>query len=396
MSSTRRYWDQPETSAFTARVTAAGEHQGRRYVELAETWFYPESGGQLPDRGRIGEAEVVDVQEEGGRILHFLGAGASPIEVGAEVPASLDRERRLDHMQQHTGQHMLSAALLEVAGIATLSFHMGGEGSTIDLDVADLDADLLARVEDLVNARILEDRPIRVLYPGEGEVAGLGLRKDPQVSGPLRVIDIEGFDRSPCGGTHCTRTGQVGQVHLSGVERVRQKARLAFVAGRRALLAHRAKNRVVRELAALVSARPEELGVRIADLQERLRLAGKELAGYQAEAWSREAESLATGAVPAGRARLLVVHGEREPERRKAMALRLAGVPDLVAALTTPAGDLNLSAGTDTGFDCGKALPALAKELGGKGGGSRSTAQGRLDPARIGEVEARLRAILEG
>ncbi|NUO15000.1 MAG: alanyl-tRNA editing protein, partial [Planctomycetaceae bacterium] len=248
----RLYLDDPFTTAFTAKVVATGTREGRAFVELEATHFYPEAGGQLPDRGRLGGRAVVDVQEDGERVLHFLDGPEAGLAPGTAVAAEIDRATRLDHMQQHTGQHMLSAALLELFRIPTLSFHMGAEGSTIDLDAAELTAAQLEAVEDRVNLLIQEDRPVQVLYPDEAGLAALKLRKEPAVTGRLRVIEVEGFDHSACGGTHCTRTGQLGVLHLAHWERVRQKARLHFLVGMRAVRDHRIQNGRLAALSAML------------------------------------------------------------------------------------------------------------------------------------------------
>jgi alanyl-tRNA synthetase len=372
----RLYYDDPWTTEFAAVLTGRGEAKGKPYALLEATYFYPESGGQVADTGWLGDARVTDVQDQDGEVRHFLDRPL-PAEAGASVAARIDRDVRLDHMQQHTGQHVLSAAFVEVLNAPTVSFHMGDELCTIDLDRDDLTWDDVTRVEERVNAVIREDRPIAVLYPSEAELAAMPLRKDPQVQGNVRVIAVEGFDLSPCGGTHCTRTGQLGAIHVRRWERVRQKARVHFLVGRRAGADHRAKNRVVLSLSAALSAREPELEARVADLLARGKEMSRELEAARAELASHEGMLALANARFIGRHRYATVRAA-DASHAKALARVLSAEPTVVACVTTPGGEVALASGAEAGVHAGDLFRELAPRRGGRGGGQAGLAQGRV------------------
>lgn len=388
------YLDDPFTCDFSAALVRTGEAKGVPYAVLDATRFYPEAGGQRADRGTLDGAAVVDVQEHGEEVLHLLDRplGAAP---GTTLAGRVDRAVREDHMQQHTGQHMLSAAFIEVIGAPTISFHMGEDVCTIDLDRDDLTWDQVTQVEDRVNAVIREDRAIRVLYPTPEERAALALRKEPTVTENLRVIQVEGFDQSPCCGTHCTRTGQIGAIHVRRWERVRQKARVHFLCGQRALADHRAKSRLLLKLTAAFSSNEDQLEARVLDAQLRIKDLSKEIEALRERAWTHQATELANAARPVGKVKLVTAPAE-SPAHAKTLALALTAAPDVVAYLYTPAGDAALAAGTATGVNAGALFKTLVAARGGKGGGQAGLAQGRLAPdaaaALAGEIESSIQA----
>ena len=229
MPSERLYYDDAYTTRFTARIVATGESRGRPALELASTYFYPESGGQEADRGRLGEARVVDVQaDDAGRVWHVVegdpGAG--------EAPAEVDWERRFDHMQQHTGQHVLSAAFERELGAATVSSHLGEERSNIDLDLREADWRAVERVERASNAVVWDDREIVRHWVDDEGVKRFALRKPPKFGGRIRIVEIPEWDVSACGGTHTRRTREVRLVKIVRWERVRDTVRFEFSSGR--------------------------------------------------------------------------------------------------------------------------------------------------------------------
>lgn len=375
---TRLYLDDPFACEFASELVTQGEVKGKRFAVLAATLFYPESGGQLADRGWLGEARVLDVQEVEGQVRHLLDrplAGAD----GDRVAGRVERAVREDHMQHHTGQHLLSAAFVEVLGAHTTSFHMGEEVCTIDLDREELTPEEVARVEDRVNAVIREDRPIAVLYPEGAARAAMQLRKETTVAEGIRVIAVEGFDMSPCCGTHCTRTGQVGVIHVRRLERVRQKARVHFLAGQRAVADHRQKARLALSLSGALSVKDDQVEARVTDLQARLKELAREAEASREQIWRQQAAALTAEARWLGRHRLVTAPAE-SPAHAKALALALATDPEVVAYLWTPAGDAALSAGTETGVNAGQLFRELVAARGGKGGGQAGLAQGRLVP----------------
>lgn len=388
------YLDDSFTFEFTAAVIATGEEKGAPFAVLAETHFYPEAGGQRADRGWLGDARVIDVQEVAGAVRHVLDrpCTAAP---GDAVAGKVERAVREDHMQQHTGQHLLSAAFMEVIGVPTVSFHMGEDICTIDLEREDLTWDEVARVEDRVNQVIREDRPIAVLYPSDAERAALKLRKEPAVAESIRVIAVEGFDHSPCCGTHCARTGQVGAIHVRRWERVRKSARVHFLCGHRAIQDHRQRNRVVLALSTAFSARDDQLEARALDMQLRIKELSKEADALREQLWKHDAARMLSSAVSVGSVRYVSASVD-SPAQGKALALALTEQPDVVAYLFTAAGDAALAAGTATGVNAGQVFKTLVSARGGKGGGQAGLAQGRLAPEVARELCEAVRAALPG
>jgi len=289
----RRYYDDAYTMAFDACIAGAGEWQGRPAVELDATWFYPESGGQLGDHGTIGGAGVLDVQEdEGGRVWHVLEAGAPAPAAGPAAQACVvDWTRRFDHMQQHTGQHVLSAAFERGAGAATVSSTLGEERSVIELGLAAMDWRLAQRIEETANGVLWEDREIRLHWTDAQGAARFALRKPPVARERIRIVEIPDWDVSACGGTHTRRTGEVGTIKIVGWEKVRGNVRVSFLCGARALRDHAWRTEALLDAAKRRTIRDREL---IAHLErasdERDRLA-KQLRGLAARALAAEASA---------------------------------------------------------------------------------------------------------
>ena len=252
MSSERLYYTDAYLVEFDAVVRDVQPQDDRWKVTLDRTAFYPTSGGQPFDTGTIGEAKVLDVfEQEDGTIGHLVDR---ELETNSRVRGHVDWSRRFDHMQQHTGQHLLSAAFEREAGAKTVSFHLGTSASTIDLD-KELSADQIARVEDAANRVLWEDREVCVKFVTASEAAKLPLRKDPAREGELRIVEIKDYDLSACGGTHVRRTGAIGIIAISGFERFKGGLRVEFVCGGRALRAYRAlEERRRRERPAAVGA----------------------------------------------------------------------------------------------------------------------------------------------
>src|SRR3954468_19119531 len=223
----RLYYTDAYLREFTARVV--GQSDDRATVYLDRTAFYPSSGGQPYDTGSIGGATVVEVVDEDDRIAHRL---AAPVGDGA-VDCAVDWTRRFDHMQQHTGQHLISAVFHDLFDLRTVSFHLGAESATIDVEGVPVDARILAAVEQRANEIIYENRPVAVRFENAAEAQGL--RKPSDREGTLRIVSIQGLDHSACGGTHVRATGEIGVVLLRKTEKIRQAARVEFVCGARAV-----------------------------------------------------------------------------------------------------------------------------------------------------------------
>ncbi|HEU4415092.1 MAG TPA: alanyl-tRNA editing protein, partial [Candidatus Angelobacter sp.] len=253
----RLYYHDSFLNEFDASVVESFARAGKHAVELDRTAFYPTSGGQMHDTGTlvIGGKQnlaVTDVaDDESGRILHFT---SEPLAPGTAVHGTINSVRRRDHIQQHSGQHVLSAAFIQLFNMPTVSFHMGEESCTIDLETSGLNAAQAQKAERLANEVIAEDRPVSIRFVPLEEARQLGLRKlPPKQTGDLRLIDITNFDLTACGGTHVRATGQIGSILLRKIEKVKQGVRVEFVCGLRAVAAARRDYTTLTEAAAVYS-----------------------------------------------------------------------------------------------------------------------------------------------
>jgi alanyl-tRNA synthetase len=285
----RIYYTEPACRSFDAVVTAVVEHEGAPALVLDRTAFYPTSGGQPCDTGRLGATDVLDTIDDGDRVLHVVGG---PLAVGQTVHGVIDWIRRFDHMQQHTGQHVLSAAFDRLLDNRTMSFHMGGESSTIDL-AREASPEDVERCVDEANRVVWEDRPVTIRFASPEEAARLPLRKEPVREGPLRLIEVTDFDLSACGGTHVSRTGEIGLIAVTAAEKFRGGTRLTFVCGGRALRALRSLRDAVAGSVRSLSVLPQELPAAVERIQAEGKLARKTIARLQSELAIHEATRLA-------------------------------------------------------------------------------------------------------
>jgi alanyl-tRNA synthetase len=376
MSSERLYYTDPYLVEFDAVVREVSRQEDRWKIVLDRTAFYPTSGGQPFDTGTIGEAIVLDVfDQEDGTIGHLIDR---ELETNTRVRGHVDWNRRFDHMQQHTGQHLLSAAFDREAGAKTVSFHLGTTASTIDLD-KELPADQIARVEDIVNKVLWEDREVCVKFVTASEAAKLPLRKEPARDGELRIIDIKDYDLSACGGTHVRRTGAIGVIAISGVERFKGGLRVEFVCGGRALRAFRSLKNAVGGSVRLLSVLPDDLPSAIEKLQLAGRTQQKSQEGLYERLAAHEAASLAASGEKIGTANVVAaaVSGW-DANGLKKLASSIAATPATVAVLmTTESPTLAVVARSqDLSLDTGVVLKALIDRFGGRGGGKGAMAQG--------------------
>ncbi len=387
----RLYLDDSTLLAFDAAVRETRPHERGVAVWLDRTAFYPTAGGQLFDTGTLGAARVLDVVEDGSEIVHVCDVAPGD----GLVRGTIDAERRRDHMQQHSGQHLLSAILDEHFRAPTVSFHMGEETCTIDLDVPALGTDALTRAEELVNARIWDDLPVRARFVDDGERATLRLRKDPAVHDNLRVVSMGDVDHSACGGTHVRATGEIGAVHLLATERVRQTTRLTFVCGMRALRHARARREIVGALAVRFTTRDSEIGAAVDKLDEQLRTARK-----MADTLTLEVARADAATVSAPGLDVRVGDGwtpERAAEFAKTVASRGVACAVLVPPRTPEKGADLLVAVPAGGPAAGGIVREVTAAFGGKGGGAAEFARGALGAgADLTAAAAMLRAQLGG
>ncbi|WP_322798646.1 alanyl-tRNA editing protein [Thermoflexus sp.] len=368
----RLYWLDPYLQRFTATVIAFTEHNGQPAVILDRTAFYPTGGGQPHDRGALNGIPVVEVieQDTDGAILHIL---ARPLET-REVEGHIDWERRFDHMQQHTGQHILSQAFLRITGAQTVSFHMGEEMITIDLDQIGFPPEAIEAVEGLANQVVLEDREVRTRFVEAEEVEGLGLRRPPKVEGRIRIVEVADFDWSACGGTHVRRTGEVGPIKIVKLERRGNETRVSFLCGWRALRDYWRKHRLLLESAGALSVGEAMLPEAIRALQAELKEARKALTALQELYLDLALPGLEQKVQPASFGEILV---HLWPQLPSGLLPRLArrlseGRPRLVVLASGGAdGLLIVARGPGVPLDAREVLQRILQQLGREGGGGR-------------------------
>jgi len=383
---TRLYYEDSLLTSFSGTVIESGTlPDGRTYAVLDRTAFYPTSGCQPHDLGTLGGVPILDVvdREEGGSILHVL---ASPLDSGQVVAGEIDAARRRDHIQQHTGQHVLSAAFVHACSAPTVSFHLGADTSTIDVS-ATLDAVAVARGEDEANRIVWEDRPVTVRYASADEAAALPLRKESRRTGTLRLVDIADWDLSACGGTHVSRTGSIGSILVAGWERYKGGTRVAFACGDRAVRHARALRDAVTGATRLLSIKPEELVDAVTRLQAeakdarlQARTLGESLAAFEAERFVREAAASASGIVAQ------VVDGDANRLKSLAQAIAALGPSTVLVSTSRPCLVVAARGSADTTFDASAVIKALIARFGGKGGGRAEMAQAGAidgDPADV-------------
>lgn len=362
---------------FHARVVST--HGGEGMVELDRTAFYATAGGQPHDTGVLDGLRVIEVIDEGERILHRLALGAQSVAalVGQQITGRIDWDRRFDHMQQHTGQHILSQAALRVLDAETFAAHLGFGRCTMDLSVAAFTAEEAARVEDAANAVVMESRQVRIHNVGEAEVGRLGLRRPPKKTGTIRVVEIEEFDRSACGGTHVRMTGEVGVIAITGWERYKGGTRVEFLCGWRAVRDHRWKTQTLMDLSRAFSVGAREVGEAAARLAAREREASRRaeealqrLVALEADV--RRRELTLPGVVTE------VFVGRRDPEEVRALAQALVRPGGLIVLLGADAGRLVFARSADVALDVTSLLRRITERFGGRGGGRPDLAQGSV------------------
>jgi alanyl-tRNA synthetase len=404
----RLYYHDPFLYEFEGEVTEvvpAAEINGRHGVFLNRTAFYPTSGGQIHDTGwittasnsRLRVADVVEVED--GRVVHYIEADHPP-ERGAVIRGMIDPERRRDHMQQHSGQHVLSAAFVRLFNMPTVSFHMGDDSCSVDLDTPTLTSAQVEQAESLANQIVQENRPVDIKFVTQEEAQTLGLRKAPRADKQeLRLIDIRDFDLSACGGTHVRGTGQIGCILLRKTERVRQGWRVEFVCGQRAVATARRDYTTLTQAGALFSAHLWDVPEQVKKSQDELRSARKatehlleELAELQAARLLTETEAVR------GRKLITRIYADRDLIFIRLLAQKLTRLEGNVVTLlgaTLGAASLLFAQSKGMPFDMGGLLKEALVKLGGKGGGSKDMAQGGAPSADglaavLEEIAARL------
>ena len=387
----RLYYHDSFLYDFDARVVEALDSNGRPAIVLDRTAFYPTSGGQVHDLGllvadglQVAITEVAD--EENGRVLHFA---STPLAVGTQVHGSVDPARRLDHVQQHSGQHVLSAAFIRLFNMPTVSFHMGEESCTIDLETGGLSGAQAQKAELLANEVIAQDRPVSIRFVSLEQARQLGLRKlPPRQTGDLRLIDISDFDLTACGGTHVRATGQIGSILLRKTEKVKQGVRVEFVCGLRAVNMARRDYITLTEAAALYSSHIYDVPEQVRKSLAEAKAAGKAQHKLLEELAELHAERLLAQGTGSPQV-IAQFFRDRDALFIKLLAQKLtAGKSAVIALLASGAGQPTLVFAQTPGAksNMGQLMKDAMAQLGSRGGGSADMAQGGL-PAGSTAVE---------
>jgi alanyl-tRNA synthetase len=391
----RLYYSDPYRRSFDAKVLTIEDASGHALVTLDQTAFYPSSGGQPFDTGTLGGAAVTDViDRDDGTIAHLV-SGA--LKTGDVVSGEIDWARRFDHMQQHTGQHVLSAAFDRLCGVRTESFHMGQLSSTIDL-AREVTPSEVAKAEDDANRIVWEDRPVGIRFATAEEAAGMGMRKESGRTGTLRLIDVEDYDLSACGGTHVARTGAIGVIAIGSVEKFKNGSRVEFLCGGRALQRFRVWKGALAAMQKHLSVPPIEMAASIERMQDDAKATQRIVRGFQEKLAVHEAQAMVARATSAGG--LLVIAEALEgwdQQGLKAIAVAAAArQPESLVALftsTMPA-QIVIARGAAAKVDANAMLKELTAKFGGKGGGKPDLAQGGGLSAPVNELITFIKGLL--
>jgi alanyl-tRNA synthetase len=403
----RLYYEDSFLYDFDAEVLEVLETP-RPGLILDRTAFYPTSGGQVFDTGWITsdadpKLRVTEVAEaEDGKVIHYLEAPLKDLKPGTRVRGQIDAQRRRDHMQQHSGQHVLSAAFLRLYKMPTVSFHMADDYCSIDLDTPSLNKEQIESAERLANEIILENRAVDIRFVTRDEAGKLGLRKLPPTErDELRLIDIRDFDITACGGTHVSQTGQIASILLRKTEKVRQGWRVEFVAGQRAVATARRDFTTLTESAALFSAHIYDVPQQARKSLDEIKSLRKQRQQSQDELAAAQAAAL-LAETPEINGRRIVVRtiSDRDLNFLKLLAQKLTRLsPHVVALLATTSPQPSLAFAQSAGqpFDMGALMKETMTKLGGRGGGSKDMAQGGVPnadgiDATLNAVEATLAA----
>jgi alanyl-tRNA synthetase len=386
----RLYYADSFLREFEGRVLSCTRRGDRFEILLDRTAFYPASGGQPHDTGRLGEVAVSDVfeREEDDVVVHVA---EGPLSLGP-IHGTIDWDRRFDHLQQHTGQHLLSAAFLRLFRFPTVGFHLGREICTIDLAAPQVVPRHLEEAEALANRIVFEDRPIQASLREKEEVERMGVRKQVDREGMLRIIEIPEFDIQPCGGTHASRTGQVGPILVRKTERQKQDWRVEFVCGGRAIRAARMDFEALGAAAREIGCGSAETPTMVAKLLEERKSASRERNRLTERLVEFEARELL-----ASQGRTVVyAFEEADAAFLRQVATRLCTEPGVCAVVASrSARQFVFAQSKDSGRDMQRVLRETLVHSGGRGGGSKDFAQGTApEAANVDELLAKARTLL--
>lgn len=390
----RLYYTDAYQCTFQATIRAVTTNEGRHALVLDRTAFYPTSGGQPYDTGKLGEFTVIDVvTDDDGHVYHIVAEEADATLAGQVIEGQIDWARRYDHMQQHAGQHLLSQVFYQTAGFETVAVHFGATESTLDLAVAEVSPAQLDAMEAAANALVYQALPIRAYLIDESALGTIPLRRPPKVKGQIRIVEIDRFDYSACGGTHCRTTAEIGPIKLIKSERRRGQVRITFLCGNRAYQDYVAKHRLLAEAATLFNNEMGQVPTLIERALVQLRDSQRLNETLQAELLGYEATTLYQSASPLNSYQLISqIFTDKSLATVKLLASQLQSYPGAVILF-----GVQEEAKASLCFACTATLPlhmgnllrTVLQEFGGKGGGRADSAQGggitaeQLTPALV-------------
>jgi len=367
---TRLYYNEPDLLEFEAEVVGTLSLGDRTGIILDRTAFYPTSGGQPHDLGTLGGIALVDCyeDEESGDIIHVLRAKPDSVRVRGQV----DADRRKDHRQQHSGQHVLSRAFVELYNWPTVSFHLGVATCTIDLTVESASREQLDRVEELANRIVQENRAVGIRYVNEENIAEAGLRKATERTGEIRIIDVSGYDRSACGGTHVRNTHEIGPIQILGASRAKKQTRVEFICGDRVLRHAHATRRALETISQTISSPLLETPSAVASVWQELQQAKKRIDDLDAQLLGHEAV-----AFPVHDGLAIAAFKDRGIDTLKLLAAKIAKRPGTVVLLADQGDQLRVvfARSADSTVDVAALLRKTIEKFGGRGGGRPDLAQ---------------------
>lgn len=375
MKTERLYYNDPYLLEFDAAVVETIPLGERHGVVLDRTAFYPTSGGQPNDLGTINGIPLVDCyeDEQSGNIIHVLEVPPPQLILGQQTHCRVDAGRRTDHMQQHSGQHVLSQAFVELFNWPTVSFHLGVVTCTIDLPVESISKEQAEKAESLANRIVQENRDVAVRYLTRDNIEEAGLRKPTERMGDIRVIDIAGYDRSACGGTHVRMTGEIGPILITRIDRAKKQTRVEFICGSRVVRYAREANRTLEAISQTVSAPPFETATAVRGLWDELQHARKRIDDLESELMDHEAAQF-----PIKDGVAAAAFKNRGIEKLKILALKICSRPDTVAFLADESDQLRIvfARSAESTIDVAAILKKCLDRFGGRGGGRPNLAQG--------------------
>jgi alanyl-tRNA synthetase len=369
------YFDDPLRTEFTATITGTERDERGFRVVLPSTLFYPTGGGQTHDTGTIGTARVLDVFYAEDKIIHLLDRDLPP----GEYPAKIDWTHRFANMQHHSGQHIFSAVFWHELGRATLSSHISYETpSTIDFDAASLSPEEIVRAEEMANRLVFENRALKTYFVDSPE--SVPFRRPPKVAGEIRVVEIDGYDYSACGGTHVPQAGMVGMLKIIRTERINQKTRIHFTAGWQTLAFLQKTQNSAQKTAGFLATGISDLPEAVEKLSAQLKSAQHELKSLRELKLEVEAEKMVQHAEEAeGKWLVTKLYENRPPAELRLLGLKLRAYPGVVAVLGSFDGkklSLVTACAEKTGVNASDLLKKHLAPFNARGGGDQSIAQG--------------------